>query len=337
MNQRVIIFCVVASSLSSPAWAGAPPSMSPEQVELLNEANAQLRVEDPDLDAAGDVVSRALEVGPRFDVLLLTYGRILQKQDRCEEAKRIFNEIDEAPNEPSISPADIKRLRSRYSDQFEQLCSARLVVSCASDATELFIGEEELVCEEPAKLPPGGYELRAVVPGKEKTYDLSLRGGQEVTFRVTLVAASRPPLGEEVRDGAGAGEIEDTAVSAAPSRGAMWVGAVAGVVAGVSAGGYFYARRAKADVLEGLIVERDGEDYWRADISAEDRAAAQASADRYGYMELTTLGTMTGAVVVGGVLTALIWRRGVVEETERVSIDASVGAERVYGGVRLSW
>lgn len=341
MNLRVVAASLSVLLLSvPPAWAGAP-TMSSEQIDLLNEANAQLRVESPDLDAAGEAVSRALEVGPRFDVLLLTYGRILQKQDRCEDAKRVFNEIDQAPNEPSIAPSDIKRLRARYSDQFEQLCSARLVVSCASDETELFIGDEELTCEEPRKLPAGGYELRAAVPGKEKTYDLSLRGGQDVTFRVTLVGiSSEEVLGEEPTNDPvidGPGEVVEVAVEPPPGRRGLWAGVMTGAVIGVSSGGFLYARRAKASALEGLIVERDGEDYWRADVSAEDRAAAQASADRYGYMELSTLGVMTGAAIVGGTLTALAWRRAAAESAQRVRIDASVGADRVYGGVRLSW
>ena len=185
-TKRMLAGLGLLGVLLAPSMAIAQDStkMSEEQIKSLNEANAALGADD--LEKAEASINSALEKGERFDILLLTLGRVLQKQDRCQEAKKAFGEMNVAPHEPSFTKADINRLKERYIEQMGELCSARLKIECLTEDTEVTLLGEPRECGSTVTLKQGGYQLIATRGSQTKAYDVSLEGGEEKTFTVAL-------------------------------------------------------------------------------------------------------------------------------------------------------
>lgn len=166
------------------------PQLSTEQVELNNRAGELLRESEPDLEQARALIAEALEIGPRFDLLLLTQARIEQLLDNCGDAAKLLNEIDVAPNDPSVPRDTVLRRRDAYSSQMKSVCSAVLDVSCADPSTTLRIAENTYACNAPIKVQPGFVMMTAELGDQRKELDLEIEGAQTKRISISLTKSA---------------------------------------------------------------------------------------------------------------------------------------------------
>lgn len=168
------------------------PQLSARQVELNNRAGELLRETEPDLEQARALIAEALEIGPRFDLLLLTQARIEQLLDNCSDAAKLLNEIDVAPNDPSVPRDTVLKRRDAYSSQMKSVCSAVLDVSCADPDTTLRIAEDTYSCGTPIKVQPGFVMMTAELGDQRKELDLEIEGAQTKRISISLTKPTEP-------------------------------------------------------------------------------------------------------------------------------------------------
>lgn len=324
--------------------------MSAEQIELLNKANRELVKADADLSFAEEIMQTALDSGERFDLLLLTQGRILQKQDRCAEAKQLFGEINVAPHEPSQSVEDIKRIKNKYIEQMSALCSAQLTLTCADPETTLKLGLQDVTCGETIKVTPGAYQLQATLGANADTYDLELAGAEQRTYRVGLVkiAASTPPAETTQANSTSA----DPGVKAAidpPSeprprryRKTMISGISTIALAGAAAITWGISTGQQDSALEGFINE-DG--TWKADNDPDAQREAEQSANSWGIAEVGSGFAVPIIAGLGAVTTTLFLikesnaPKEQARNEDRINLSWRFGATRKSAstGVSITW
>lgn len=286
--------------------------MSAEQIELLNKANRELVKADADLSFAEQIMQTALDSGERFDLLLLTQGRILQKQDRCAEAKQLFGEINVAPHEPSQSVEDIKRIKNKYIEQMGTLCSAQLTLTCADAETILKLGVQDVTCEETVKVTPGAYQLQATLGTNADTYDLELAGAEQRTYRVGLVKiATATPVDTQTNSTTSA-EPGGVKTEVAPPmdstphryRKTMISGISTIALTGAAAIMWGVSTGQQDSALEGFINE-DG--TWKADNDLDAQREAEQSANSWGIAEVGSGFAIPIIAGVGIMTTTLFW------------------------------
>ena len=318
MEWRVRASCVcalVCFGLPGVASAQDTKEMSAEQIRLLNDANRALAQAPPDLEGARASAEQALEKGDRFDLILLTYGRVLQKSDECRAARGIFNEMGFAPHEPSVSAEDLTRLKTKYIGQMEQLCSAVLTVTCTNPATVLVVSGKPLECGGEAKLTPGAHQIAATVGETSKVYDVELEGAEERKYNVSLTEEKT---------------IEDPGGGPVASEGFEYTGTV---IAGVSTvvltaaatGVWAYASGQQDAVLEGRLTP-DG--FWRDDVPPSQRAQLEAEANEWGGTEVAAGVAIPVIAGIGVAATALLF---VLESGAESEPAVSLGVDPVRG------
>lgn len=326
--------CVVVLGSVIPVTASAQEGqMNDEQVKHLNRANDALRADPVDIDGAYAAINDALGAGERYDLLLLTLGRVLQKRDECQKAKRAFSEISAAPHEPSVSREDIARIKERYINQMPQLCSGVVELSCVDKATELTIAGAQHACGESVKLLPGAYQVEARLGDQQKVYDIVLEGGQVRVFNVSLVATNNSGGGVEV-----VAPIETPPRSFAYKKTAIsgittvaLTGALVGVYA-VSSG----RQQEEADKLGPLLNER-GE--W---ASVEAKAQGQDivnEANRWGYREVASgwAAPIVATVGVAATVGFFMSERRASRAESSVSVGILPTRGGMSGGVMWRW
>ncbi|MEC9441767.1 MAG: hypothetical protein VYE40_11735 [Myxococcota bacterium] len=301
-TARVFAALCVVGVLATPSLALAQDAtkMSEDQIKSLNEANAALGVDD--LEKAETSINAALEKGQRFDILLLTLGRVLQKQDRCQEAKKAFGEMNVAPHEPSFTKEDINRLKERYIEQMGELCSASLKIECLTEDTEVTLLGEPRECGSTVKLKQGGYQLIATRGSQTKAYDVSLEGGEEKTFTVALEdlpeETDTKVIAPVVIDPGDGLPYKRTIISGVVFT-TLTAGALTGAIIARNQNSKKLAERADCCLEkndEGQDVYKDGEKRRAEELKAD--------ADRF-YTMGWGLGVATGVVAAAGIATTI--------------------------------
>lgn len=308
MARSVLVLVILGGLLSfvTPCFAQQPkPKMTQEQVILLNKANEALYANPADLKTAHESIRAALVAGEQFDILLLTLGRVLQKQDKCQAAKRAFSEINRAPREPSVDIEDIKRLRERYIEQMSELCSAELTLLCTSEQTQLEIGGKTPSCGSTIKLSRGGYQLTATLDEQVRSYDLTLEGAQTQTFTVSLTNTASA---DTTSTTLGAADVSDTAElgsqgeDESPREFRQKRAAMSGIatvaLTGTAIGVWAFASRRQDDVFSGYV---DDEGFWLDEVSDDTKSDLENEGNRWGRLEIGS-GIAIPVFAVSGVL-----------------------------------
>lgn len=191
-----LVLCHVSLCLSWVSVAQAQEGgeqMNAEQVVLLNSANKELGQEEPRLERAQAILEQALEAGPRFDLLWLTYGRVLQKQDRCAEAIVAFDAIATAPHEPTQSREDIDRILAAYREQIPEICSGRIRIECDSEVGPIAIDEEvRTACDGEVAVEPGVHRISYQEGASARSIEVDVKGGQVELIKVGFIDEAQP-------------------------------------------------------------------------------------------------------------------------------------------------
>lgn len=340
----VVFLAQVAAPQQSFAQSGKK-QMTEEQIRLLNKANNALYANPEDLDTAHEAIRAALQAGDRFDVLLLTLGRVLQKQDNCSAAKRAFGEINRAPHESSIPKEDITRLKERYIEQMGDLCSAELTLECTSPETTLEISGQTPACGSMIKLPPGGYQLIARLGTQEKSYDIELEGAQERSFAISLVESDEP---ETVVKEDTSPEPEVTAQQTDPrpeattfvetdtgfrQKRALASGITTVLLAGGATGLWFYAGNRQDAIFDGYV---DDEGFWLDDVPEQTRTELEAEGNRWGRVQVGS-GVAIPVVAATGTLVTVLF--AIADSSPKASSGATfnVAPRRDGAQVMFGW
>jgi hypothetical protein len=322
MVRASCVCALVCLGLPGVASAQGGKEMTAEQIRLLNEANRALAQAPPDLAAARASAEQALEKGGRFDLILLTYGRVLQKSDECRAARGIFNEMGFAPHEPSVSVEDLARLKTKYIGQMEQLCSAVLTVTCTNPSTELVVAGKPLACGGEAKLTPGAHQIKARVGQTSKVYDVELEGAEERKYNVALTEEAIEDPGGPPTSDAGFGYT-----------GTVIAGVSTVVLTAAATGVWAYASGQQDAVLEGRLTP-DG--FWRDDVPPPERARLESEANDWGNAEVAAGVAIPVVAGIGVAATALLFvLESGGESLPAVSLGVDPARGAAMGTVRL--
>lgn len=162
--------------------------LAEKQIELNNRVNSILRQTNPDLALARKLAKEALLEGERIDLLLLSLARVEQLDDRCHRATRLLNEIEVAPNDPSVPRKAILKRRDAYSEQMSSLCSGTLDMECADPMTQIRIGPRAYSCDAPIRVSPGIISLTATLGDQSRTMEIELVGHETKRITISLTA-----------------------------------------------------------------------------------------------------------------------------------------------------
>lgn len=326
-----------------PTMSFAQQDMTVEQAELLNKANAALAQDPADLQVAREAVEAALEAGERYDVLLLTYGRVLQKLDECELAKAAFRDMSVAPHESSVAQADIDRLSTRYTEQMSSMCSALLTLECVDAETALRIDGKDRACGETIKLTPGAYQILATLGSQSKAYDLELEGAQKRSYKISL--EHLPGVVKE--DAADNSSNEDLGVDlTAPIpekapfayKRTVISGATTAVLAGAAAGVWYWAEGEKYELVEAQPGYDAEDDVIAGPVprSTVNDIEDLAAIERVAGFSAVGIGVAGLATTVAF---AVLDSKGARERAAApaVSVGVSPGPSGFFGAVSVRW
>ena len=324
-GRVVSLVCVSCVLGVTDAAAQDDGGMTEEQINLLNRANESLAQTPPDLDRAHTAIRAALDAGDEYDVLLLTYGRVLQLRDECTESKAVFNKLGFAKHVEAVSREDIERIRTTYLEQMEQRCSAELTVECAVQETSIEVSGQSMACGETIKLKPGGYSIVASLDATSKEYDVVLKGAEQKSFNIAL-KRGEVAVGDPDPD-----PVEP--VTSPDYTGAIVAGVATVVVTGAAVGVWAYASGQQQTLIDANTNE-DG--TWRADLDEERRATLTDEINGWGTTEVGAGWAVPAVFVVGAVTTgALAWMAGAEQPAVSLGIDPVTGS--ASGVIRFTW
>ena len=257
-SARVSLVCL--SVLCAPATALAQDaSMSDEQIVMLNTVNRELGEPEPNLERARAILEQALEVGSRFDLLLLTYGRVLQKQNKCERAQAVFDEIADAPHEPSQTREDIESIRNVYVGQMPELCEGTITILCANQDTQVTIDGEPTSCGASHRAAPGDHELAYGSEELERSRQVRIEGWEAVEVQLDYEPPTRAPQDPVKEEAVVVREVIVPAPALRPRSGLIAVGgAVAALGLGAGSAGYFIGATNEARISAGEVDQPTG-------------------------------------------------------------------------------
>ncbi len=301
--------------------------MNTEQINLLNQANQELTKETPDLAAAEELMVKALSTGERYDLLLLTKGRILQKQDRCTEAKKLFEEINVAPHEPSQKVEDIQRIKNLYIEQMETICSAQLELTCATRQTTIKLGAMIVACGSTTRLKPGVYQLQARLGDDIEEASLELIGGESRAYRVGLIdRGSTPPEDSAETSPSWTRRYRKTLVSGVSTL----------ALTGAATASWAVASSRKQSALDDFV---DDNGNWRVDNDPNEQDEAEQRAQRLGNIEVASGFAIPVIAGVGLIATTTLWWLESSQDAQETNVSWHLGVAPggASAGVKWRW
>ncbi len=201
MTRSLLLFTWCACTLmmlSLPALAQQPhPSieLTPEQMQLNNEASTALNAYPPDTVTAIAKLNEALQLGPAADILYMSLGRAYQYEDQCASAEETFNLAIESPHIPQIPHDVILKKIERYRSEMGELCSGDVIFICQDLNAKFVVDGTTLVCNQTGSFKPGSYEVtvkRSGVVVNEMNILIQGMESQSVTLTDTLDVQGPP-------------------------------------------------------------------------------------------------------------------------------------------------
>jgi len=315
---RALTTSAIAAMLCMPVTASARDKhiLSPEQQQLLEAANAALTEDPARLDDAHDAITEALELGERYDILLLTLARIHQKRDECAKAKALFGEMSTAPNDARIPRDIINERKNLYISQMSSMCSARLTFDCSDPDIVIELMGEQKACGVAHKLDPGAYQFSAKLGAQRKIFDVSVNDSEEKTFKVVLMAAIDPVEAPE----------KPRAPFAYKKTALLGVSTL--ILSGAAAGTWRVASLRQEEALSAYQTER-----FDPSLSDDALRTREAEINRFGYMEVGAGWGAIGVGLIGAGLTAMMFTR---EHRDKQPLSLGFDASNEHARLNMS-
>lgn len=161
----------------------APVTPPPEQLKLLKEA---VRATNKgQFEQAINLYEAAMPYGD-LNIIHLGLGRLLQRQGRCMEAERHFEQALVAPAVQKPGRKGVASAIARYRQQNQELCPATLIITCIPGSMTLSVSGQKRLCGEPMELDAGEYEVLGQAFGKVSREKIKLNKGQRQTLKMEI-------------------------------------------------------------------------------------------------------------------------------------------------------
>lgn len=271
---------------------------------------------DGDFEQAAASFKSSLALG-ESNIAWLNYGRALFKMKRCHEALDAYDAVPAAPTVASPSAAEIATVLDTFSQEWAELCTARLTLECPDEGAQVRIDDSSpFACHtDPIPVVPGTHQVW--VAGFDEPFAVTVR---DEPMLLSLKRSLTPPIVDEADETKPAPEptgVEEELRYADAGLGTRRT-------VGLAVAGTGIAALATSLVLELAVVSPAFDDLEAAPTPAEwevarDRARGAQRANRILFF------TGLGATAIGATLFMIPTQRGAVTlRTAGTGISAEV-------------